>query len=204
MLIGRCKEVPVSPRATLTALLALGLVAACGGAPEDPAAQVDEIRSGYTAALNTFAVHQVPEAAGETAGEAPEAAEDAPEAADDAAAVDAPEEGEEAMAVPEEVPVRQDVILDILLSREGRESLPGITVDIEHVGPKPEMEVKETYRAWLDTSDVHRGAGTQVVHRLEDVDYVEGDGFHVEVRHPIPPGERGEYREFQEAGEGQP
>lgn len=187
----------MSPRTVLPVLLVLCLGAACGGAPENSAERVDEIRSRYSADLNGFAVHQVPVEGEETMPEGP----------DDGAVEEGAEAGEEAEAAEaaaEEVPVRQDVILDILLSRESREPLPGITVDIEHVGPEPERAVKESYRAYLDASGVHRGAGTQVVHRLEDVDYVEGDGFHVEVRHPVPPGERGEYQEFQEAGEGQP
>lgn len=195
----------MSPRTILPALFALCLTAACGGAPEDPAERVDEVRSRYSAELNGFAVHQVPATGDEMAAEPAEAdatAEDgAGEAGEEATTTDA----EEAMmAEAEEVPVRQDVILDILLSLEGRDSLPGVTVDIEHVGPEPETEVKESHRVYLDASDVHRGPGTQIVHSLEDVDYVEGDGFHVEVRHPVPPAERGEYREFQEAGEGSP
>lgn len=192
----------MSPRATLTALLALCLAAACSGTPEDPAERVDEIRSGYTARLNGFAVHQVPVAGEEPLDEAPEAVAE-PGAMEEPAATGAAEEGEEAMTAAEEVPVRQDVILDILLSRDSREPLPGITVDIEHAGPEPDRATKATYRAYLDTSAVQRGAGTQVVHRLEDVDYQEGDAFYVEVRHPIPAEERGEYQEFQEAGEGQ-
>lgn len=190
----------MSPRTVLPVLLVLCLVAACGGAPETPAERVDEIRSRYSADLNGFAVHQVPVEGEETMPEGP--GDGAVE--EGAEAEEAVEAGAESEPAAEEVPVRQDVILDILLSRESREPLPGITVDIEHVGPEPERAVKESYRAYLDASGVHRGAGTQVVHRLEDVDYVEGDGFHVEVRHPVPPGERGEYREFQEAGEGQP
>lgn len=187
----------MSPRTPLPALLALCLVVACGGAPEDPAEQISEIRSRYSADLNGIAVHQVPVADPEGTAAEGEGVE-VPEAG-------AGEEGEEGVAAADgEVPVRQDVILDILVSRQSREALPGITVDIEHVGPKPERAVKETYRAYLDTSGVHRGVAAQLVHRLEDVEYVEGDGFHVEVRHPVPPEERHQYREFQEAAEGSP
>lgn len=187
----------MSPRNPMPLLFALCL-AACGGAPESPADQLEEIRSRYAAELNGFAVHQVPVAA---EGEEPMMPEGAPTGVVEEAAEEVA--GEEAMPTAEPVAVRQDVILDILLSRESREALPGITVDIEHVGPEPERAVKATHRAYLDTSDVLRGAGTQVVYRLEDVDYQEGDGFHVEIRHPIPAGERGEYREFQEFGGGQ-
>lgn len=191
---------PRKPVLALSALcLAAALAAACGGAPEDPAERIDEIRSGYSAKLNGFVVQQVPQAGMD---EGMPTAEGADEGAVQEEAV--AEEGEEAAMAEPEVALRQDAILDILMSLDRRETLPGVTVDIEHVGPKPEQKVKDTYRAYLDTSDIRQGGGTQLSYRLEDVDYEDGDGFHVEVRYPIPPGERGDYRELQEAGEGQP
>lgn len=188
----------MTPRNTVPVLLALCLAAACSGAPDDPAERIDQIRARYEAKLNGFAVDQVP-----VADEVEMAAmgEEGEAMAPDEGGEDG-DETMEATEAPAEVPVRQDVLLDILLSHESREPLPGITVDIEHVGPEPDRAVKGSYRAYLDSSDLHRGVGMQISYRLEDVDYQEGDGFHVEVRHPIPPGERGEYREFQESGEG--
>lgn len=202
----------MSPRKPVLVLFVLCVTAvltiACGGGPKDPAERIDQIRSGYEASLNGFVVEQVPQtgepdvvsmdmgaedeaAQGETAG----AAEGEAGAGDEMAG--------EAGTEGSEVSTRQDAVLDILLSLHRRDTLPGITVDIEQVGPEPEHAVKATYHAYLDTSDIQQGGGTQVSYRLENVDYQEGDGFHVEVRYPIPPGERGEYREFQEAGEGQ-
>jgi hypothetical protein len=111
--------------------------------------------------------------------------------------------GETAEAeAPVEVPLRQDVILDILVSREGHEALPGITVDVTQADSRDNE--KASWKVYLDTSDLSRGPGVQMVHRLEDVDFEEGDGFFVEVRHPIPAAERGEYRELREPAEGAP
>ncbi|HSL84798.1 MAG TPA: hypothetical protein VLF66_18635 [Thermoanaerobaculia bacterium] len=176
------------PRKSILALTALCLAApvlglACASEPEDPAERVSEIRSRYSARLNGFVVHQVPE----TPAEPP---------------VEEPAEGAEAEAAeaPPEVPVSQAVTLDVLVSLEGRESLPGLTLDVTQVDAQEEG--KASWKVYLDVADVHRGPGTQIAYRLEDVDYEEGDGFHVEVRHPVPAAERGEYREFQEYAEG--
>lgn len=190
----------MSPKSIL-ALPALCLLAfaACAGEPEDPAERIAEARAGYTAKLNGYTVDQVP-----LAGAEPPALEAAAEP-DAEAAVGEDEAGELAETAEAEtlaeVPLRQDVILDILVSRSGHEALPGITVDVTQVDPQEEE--KATWKVYLDTSGLPRGPGTQMVHRLEDVDYVDGDGFFVEVRTPVPAAERGEYREFQEATEGQ-
>ncbi|MFP3941425.1 MAG: hypothetical protein ACLF0P_14090 [Thermoanaerobaculia bacterium] len=182
----------------LSFILVLATAVACGGAPADPAEQVAEIRSGYTAELNSWVVDQRPaEQAPSTAAEDEAPAEGAPpeeETAGDGEAA-APEDEDAAEADP---PVRQDVILDILVSHESRESLPGITVDVTQVDA--EETPKNVWRVYLDTGDILPGPGTQLTHRLEDVDVESGDAFHVEVRHPVPAAERGEYREFQEYG----
>ncbi len=203
-----------TPFATTLALLATlalsaGLLAAC--APGDPAEEIEEARSRYSAELASFAVDQRPAAGafevppamdGDEGmeGEDAEAAEG--EAADDAmdadAAVGDDMEGDEMTA--EHVDLTQDVILDILLSYDGHDALPGVTVDVTHIGPSEEE--KGVYKVYLDTSDVHRGPPSQMSHRLEDVPYEEDDGFHVEVRSPIPAAERSEYQEFSETGEG--
>jgi len=190
------------PRKSILALSALCLAApvlglACASEPEDPAEQVSEIRSRYSARLNGFVVHQVPqdpvappaEPSAEGSDEAEPVADDEAEGAED-----------EGVEVLEPVPLAQAVTLDILVALEGRETLPGLTLDVTQVDAQEEE--KASWKVYLDVADVHRGPGTQVSYRLEDVDYVEGDGFHVEVRHPVPAAERGEYREFQEYTEG--
>lgn len=178
----------------LSFILVLTSALACGGAPGDPAEQVAEIRSGYTAELNGWVVDQKPvemaTPAPETGAPGEGAAGGGQPAGEAGEAGEAPE-GEAEPAAP----VRQDVILDVLVSRESRESLPGVTVDVIQVDA--EQNPKQTWQVYVDTADVLPGPGTQITHRLEDVDVAPGDGFHVEVRHPVPPDERGQYREFQ-------
>ncbi|HUP42372.1 MAG TPA: hypothetical protein VM599_04110 [Thermoanaerobaculia bacterium] len=182
----------MSPRTSILIPLLLAL-AACAGEPEDPAERVAEARAGYTARLNSYAVDQVPldPAPAPTVGPPGEAGT-AGEPLGETAEAEA----------PVEVPLRQDVILDILVSREGHEALPGITVDVTQADSRDNE--KASWKVYLDTSDLFRGPGVQMVHRLEDVVYEEGDGFFVEVRHPIPAAERGEYRELREPAEGAP
>jgi hypothetical protein len=166
------------------ALLAAAAVLALACAPQDPAERVARLRSQYQAELTSFVVRKpeppepvaVPE---ETAGE--QAAEPvAPEPA------------------IEELPTTSDVVLDILLSCNSREPLAGLTVDVSHVGAA--RQEKRRHRVWVDTGKLGNGAKTQVSHVLEDIDYEEGDGFHVEVRRLVPAGERGDYPEFSGAG----
>jgi len=92
-------------------------------------------------------------------------------------------------------PVASRVTLDFVVRNDGDETLPGITVDITMGNAVGE---KAQWTAWIDASSVGR-AGTQMTHELENVEYEEGDGFHVEVRHPIPEGERTTYREYLDA-----
>jgi hypothetical protein len=175
--------------ALTTLCLAAVLGLACASEPEDPAERVSEIRSRYSARLNGLVVHQVPEEPAEPPVEVPgEAAEPV---ADDQA---------EGVEVLPPVPVAQAVTLDILVSKDGRDTLPSLTLDITQVDAQE--QAKASWKAYLDVADVQRGPGTQISYRLEEVEYEEGDGFHVEVRHPVPAAERGEYREFQEHTEG--
>lgn len=169
------------------------LVAGACGPPKSPEEKVAEQRAGYDAVLNGFVVEQAPveepvvgEMAEESAGEVAEPA--TAEMAEEG-------EAEEAMAEVEPVPLLQAVILDILVSTTTRETLPGLTVDVTQVDGN--QDVKQSWRVYLDTSAVHRGPGTQITYRLEGVEYQEGDGFNVEVRHPVPSEERGDYQEFQ-------
>jgi hypothetical protein len=176
-------------------VLGAGFFGACG--PSDPAQEVEDARSRYSVEVPSFSVDQTP-AAGDVFTPPPEGEEG--EATEAGVAGEGAAEDAGAMEPAEPVEVSQDVILDLLVRWNGRDPLPGITVDITHADA--DGNEKAVYRAYLETSDVHRGPPTQMVHRLEDVDYVEGDGFHAEVRSPVPAGERGEYREFSEGGEG--
>jgi hypothetical protein len=193
-------EVPRALAALAALVLGAALLAGCG--PSDPAQEVEDARSRYSVEVASFSVDQnptgdvftqppaMPEGQGEAEGE--DAGADAADAADAAA------EGE-AMEMQEPVDLTQDVILDLLVRWNGRDPLAGITVDITHADEAGNE--KGAYRAWIETAEVHRGPPTQMVHRLEDLDYVDGDGFHAEVRSPIPAGERAQYREFSEGGQ---
>ena len=95
-------------------------------------------------------------------------------------------------------PPNPNILLDILIKHDSPEMLPGITVDISMADG--DGNPKGAWRVWFDTSAVRKANITPYSHVLEDVPYVEGDGFFAEVRHPVPPEERGEYQEFSSAG----
>ena len=187
---------------TVSALsvLALGLMACEQPTHEE---RVTELRAKYEASLNGFAVRETPVAMDlETVpGEGEAATDEALDevAAEETGAVDvAGEEGEMETGEAMEPMMRYDVILDIVVRHTSNEMLPAITLDLSHADVAG-VE-KEHRRLWVDTSDLAKGDSLQVNETLEDVDYEEGDGFHVEVRRPIPPAERGEYRELARGG----
>ena len=173
------------------------LIGACGGG-----GGVAEARAGFIAEMRSFTV-QAPAAdeamASEDADADVEADADADAAADadveadadaDAAAdADAEAEGD----MPAE-PAMVNVMLDILVHNEGAGTLDGITVDLTIADP--DGVEKERRLLWIETAGLTKGSQSQVVYDLEQVAYTEGDGFHVEVRYPIPMEERGDYREF--------
>ena len=160
----------------LALIAAIALLAlACGGG-----GGVAESRAGFIAQIQSFAVQ------GPAADEAM--------ASDEAGAGEEADEGAEAEADMPAEPALANVMLDILVHNEGAGTLDGITVDLTIADPDG-ME-KERRLLWIETAGLIKGSQSQVVHELHDVAYTEGDGFHVEVRHPIPMEERGDYREF--------
>lgn len=90
---------------------------------------------------------------------------------------------------------RQEVVLDVHLAWNGREALPGITLDLTMIDASG--EVKARRKLWVETGGLVRGDSRQIEFTVADLDYREGDGFYVEVRSPIQPEERNEYREFR-------
>lgn len=161
------------PEAVLGVVAAIALlVLACGGG-----GGVAEARAGYIAEMRSFAV-QAPAVDEAMETEAAEADVEAAEA-----------EG----GMPDE-PATVDVLLDILVHNEGSGTLDGITVDLTIADP--DGAEKERQLLWIETAGLTKGSQSQVVYELNGVAYTEGDGFHVEVRHPIPMEERGDYREF--------
>ncbi len=152
------------------AVAGLLLLAACAGE-----GGVSGARAGYIAEMGSFSVV------------APAMAEKAAEEAETDA------EATEEAAAPAE-PAMTTVLLDFLIHNEGSETLDGVTVDLTIADP--DGNEKERHLLWVDTTGLTKGSQRQVAHELTDVAYVEGDGFHVEVRHPIPMEERGDYAEF--------
>ena len=184
-----------SRRISRIALL-LPLVASvlAGCSAKSPEERVAELRSNYRAQLLGFIVDAEPMVA-----ELPEEVAGAEEPAEVDLNTDSAEGASLAIVEPE-VPVRQIVRLDILLQHDSPEKLPGITLDVEMVDSNKVR--KNSWKFWVDTSELPKATGTQFVHQLDDVDYVEGDGFDVEVRSQVPAEERGEYREFSAASGG--
>jgi len=184
------KSKAISRIALLLPLLALTL-AAC--APKSNEERVAKLRTYYTARVIGFLVQAEPVAEEPMASAEEEGAaavlEEETAAADEGAPMEEPE-----------VEIKQDVAVDILLQHDSPQKLPGITLDIEMVDA--DQQPKGSWKVWVDTADLPKATGTQFTHLLEDVDYVEGDGFSVEVRSPVPPEERGEYREFSEPLDG--
>ena len=194
-------------RKTSAWLLVIAVFAgfAAGCAQPTPEERVAEMRGRYTAKLQNFIVREEPLPGYEAMAEA-EADEEAAEA-----------EGEDGMddvdGMEEEVPLQTNILLDILIRNQNQENLPWLTLDVAQVaegGPKGDEatweqvvvgpHTKATWRIYIDTSTIGRGPGTSVTHKLLNVEgYEPGDGFVVTVRHPVPPGERGDYPEFAEA-----
>lgn len=172
--------------APVLAAVASTLVAAAlaGCAAQTPEERLTAVRADYQADLNSFRVV-----------EEPIVQPDVTTVEESAAHPDVEATG----PVGVEPQVRQDVVLDIVIDNRSDERLPGITLDVEQVDTQG--QAKTSYRIWADTSGILPGARGAVAHRLEDVDYAPGEGFRVEVRQAIPPEERGQYREFDEAGE---
>lgn len=175
-------------RTVLCSCAVMLLLAACGGSPED---KVARLRGMYSARLNGFIVQQPaaePEAMGEEMAEASATGEAAAMAEE---AVEGDAEMAEEVEMP---PANPDILLDILIQHDSPELLPGVTVDISLADGTGNE--KASWKVYFDTSTVKKANVTQYTHVLEDVPYVEGDGFFAEVRHPVPAEERGQYREL--------
>lgn len=186
------------------ALLAL-LAAACS--PPSAAERVAEMRGRYTAEVRNFVPREVPIVPAGMEGMEGTDESDTEDAATDATATDG--EGGEGIEEETIVPMRTNILLDILIRNENRENLPGLTLDVVQLpaGANEELAesellaaAKATWRIYVDTSTIGRGPGTSISHTLQDVSgFTSGDRFATFVRTPVPEGQRGEYREFAEA-----
>ncbi|HVS62557.1 MAG TPA: hypothetical protein VMT85_03525 [Thermoanaerobaculia bacterium] len=184
----------------LIALVTLAVLFGC--APSSPADQVEEARAQTTVELISFAVREEPVAspAPEPTGDTEEGeVEGEPAGEEDAVGAEDAAGEEDVEAAATDVPVRTDVLLDLLVSSAADDPLSGITVELEHVDG--DQNVKDTRLLWVPTPNLVRAVGAQVTVTVEDVDYAEGDGFSVSVRSPVPEGERSEYGEFQDLSE---
>ena len=182
----------VRPAAAWPLLLLLPVVAAC--AQKSGPERVEELRARYDVRLNGFVVREVPGAA--TLPEEAPLAEATPGPSPAASPGSPAGDGAVPPVQPNDLTgAKRDVVLDLLVHHDAPEALPGITVDISQAGPD-EVE-KAHFRAWLDTSRIARGQSAQLSHVLEQIDFTAGDRFAVEVVSPVPPEQRGEYREFQ-------
>lgn len=166
-------------RARAIALIAGALTLIAGCEEQSREEKISALRSYYRAEFNGFLVTQTP-------------------IEQDAADPVVVEEGEEVAVEFEgeavEVELRTVLLLDLLVQHSSPERLPGVTVDVSMVDAQ-ERE-KARWRVWVETADLAKSTHKQVSHEVEVDNYEEGDGFWAEVRHPIPPAERSEYREF--------
>jgi hypothetical protein len=186
------RRITVRERGSRVAVMVAAIVAvlvSVGCQKKSPEERVAEVRSRYDAQLNGWIVKEEPAAteAGESMeGEGEGSAMEEPEPA----AVS----GDMAQEETGQGPQPRDIILDIIVRHTAEKNLPFITLDVTQADA--EHHEKATYRIKVDTSDVYRGQTAQINHVLEDIPFVEGDVFSVEVRKPIPASERGEYEEF--------
>ncbi len=167
-------------RAAVLAIAILLVLTTLGCAQKSPEEQVADLRGQYTAELVSWRVEQTPAAA-----EVSEGAEDGSEA-----------EGGGEVEVPEHLATNliNDIFLDILVGTSSAEVLDGLTVDVTHAAAT--QAEKQTFRVFLDTSGITKGAPSQITAKLENVEsFEEGDLFSVEIRNPSAD-QRGDYAEF--------
>jgi len=173
--------------------LCLTLMTLVGCSDLPPEERVSRARARYEASVNGFVVLQQPIVSAELPPSEP--AEEGVEGASDEGTSDV-ESSEEIVEAP--IDLSQDVLLDIVIRHDAFETLDGITVDITMADGERELQV---WRVWFDTSGIGKGPGVQFSHTLESVDYQPGYGFGAEIRLPVPPEDRSEYREYADLGD---
>jgi hypothetical protein len=96
--------------------------------------------------------------------------------------------------------VERSIALDVLVTHDSPEPLPGLTLDLSHLGP--DRKEKRHWREWISTEGLAPGAAKQVSLHLDGAGYAPGDLFQAAVRDPIPAAERPQYREFSRSAGG--
>lgn len=172
----------------LLGIVAAVLVLVAGCTKQSPEERIAAVRSYYGAELNGFLVTETPLDAAVVPPAGEEEGVEAPSTE--------PGGGSEAseMEPAPPPPLRTVILLDLLVHHSSTERLPGITVDVSMVDSQ--RVEKGHWQIWVETADLAKATHKQVSEEVEVDDYEEGDGFFAEVRHPIPPAERSEYREF--------
>lgn len=183
---------------TVLTLLIVSVLALQGCAAKSPAEQVAETRTHYKIQQITWLPQEQLEAEPSDELAEGELAADEEEAAEPEEGGDMEEEMGETDEMVAEGPQPTDILFDIVLNFAGRESLPGITLDITHADPFEKQ--KEIRRHYVETEGMLDGDVSQLSFVLEDFQFEPGDVFSVEIRQNVPPEERGEYREFAAAG----
>lgn len=97
-----------------------------------------------------------------------------------------------------EGPHSSDVLLHLLVSFSGDESLPGITMGVIHTDSFGKEKTNTLH--WIETVGMKKNEKRQLDFKLEGIEFKEGDAFSVLLREVVPPEERSKYREFAEAG----
>jgi len=90
-----------------------------------------------------------------------------------------------------------DLELRIQIQHDSPEKLPGLTLEVQRLGPDGDDVERQHGRVWVDVSAIEAGPGGEVRATLPAVPYVPGERLHVFVRQIVPASERAAYREFQ-------
>ncbi len=159
-------------------IMALALSTGCQQL--SPLEQLEASRAGYTVEVSSFSIREEP-------------IETATDVESEGDGEETPDDGVDLSGILEPE-LKTDVLLDLIVSTDSQDTLDGVTIDYEHVDAG--QNAKDSRKLWIDTSNVVRGVGSQVTVVVEDADYVEGDGFFVTVRSPVPLAEQGDYREY--------
>ncbi len=176
--MSRLGRYPIIAVVSAALLLLLSATACKQLTPEE---EIIQARSKYEATLNSFIVMQVPLLV----------------EAEDLTGADEGDQTTEPAATEEveDVPLRQDILVDLTIRHESDLKMDGITVDL-FMADADENEVAN-WKVWFDTSEVAGDTpGVQFAHTLEDVDYQPGYGFSADMRSSVSAADQADYQEF--------
>ena len=196
--MSRSKALFLAPVLVIVTIVAALLSVGCEQLT--PEQKVAQMRARYEATVNTggFVVQphalEVVEPYDDGTGEEGEGEEEGGDVDESVEGGD--ESGEDAAPVE---PTGFDVTVDILVSNRNSENLPQLTIDIIHTdGDRNE---KGRYQTTIDASGITKGGNSQVAHTLENIPFVDGDGFTTEIRIPVPESEKSKYPELMDPGQ---